>query len=95
MKTRFNYIIYTPFKEEKECPSRQTRCVNIPDVHVPSLDPKEPTDRSGIKQVKKYLKKYIDKKFQHLEDLTKLNHQQLMNVVWNPHKQEEEVVYYF
>ncbi|WMV30797.1 hypothetical protein MTR67_024182 [Solanum verrucosum] len=32
--------------------------VNVPDAHVPSLDPKEPTDRSGIKQVKKYLKKY-------------------------------------
>ncbi|WMV14468.1 hypothetical protein MTR67_007853 [Solanum verrucosum] len=69
--------------------------VNVPDVHVPSLDPKEPTDRSGIKQVKKYLKKYIDKKFQHLEDLIKLNHKQLMNVVRNPHKQEEEAVYYF
>uniref|UniRef100_M1C994 Ulp1 protease family, C-terminal catalytic domain containing protein n=1 Tax=Solanum tuberosum TaxID=4113 RepID=M1C994_SOLTU len=64
--------------------------VNVPDVHVPSLDPKEPTDRSGIKQVKKYLKKYIDKKFQHLEDLIKLNQKQLMNVVRNPHKQEEE-----
>ncbi|KAH0722118.1 hypothetical protein KY289_005162 [Solanum tuberosum] len=64
--------------------------VNVPDVHVPSLDPKEPIDRSGIKQVKKYLKKYIDKKFQHLEDLIKLNHKQLMNVVRNPHKQEEE-----
>ncbi|XP_049378326.1 uncharacterized protein LOC125843145 [Solanum stenotomum] len=32
--------------------------VNVPDVHVPSLDPKEPTDRSWIKHVKKYRKKY-------------------------------------
>ncbi|KAG5596727.1 hypothetical protein H5410_037959 [Solanum commersonii] len=32
----------------------------------------------------------IDKKFQHLKDLIKLNHKQLMNVVRNPHKQKEE-----
>ncbi|KAH0655595.1 hypothetical protein KY285_030477 [Solanum tuberosum] len=44
----------------------------------------------GLNKLNKYLKKYINKKFQHLEDLIKLNHKQLMNVVRNPHKQEEE-----
>ncbi|KAG5607403.1 hypothetical protein H5410_028895 [Solanum commersonii] len=113
IKTRFNYIIYTPPKRRKNAhpvksnvidvnqpeqsvvqsnKSNPISGVNVHDAYVHSLDPKEPTDKSGIKQVKKYLKKYIDKKFQHLEDLIKLNHKQLMNVFWNPHKQEEEDV---
>ncbi|KAG5600749.1 hypothetical protein H5410_032119, partial [Solanum commersonii] len=63
---------------------------NLFDIHGPSFDRKESSDKSGIKQVKKYLKHYVDKKFQHLEDLIKLNHIELVNVVRNPDKQEEE-----
>uniref|UniRef100_M1DXR2 Ulp1 protease family, C-terminal catalytic domain containing protein n=1 Tax=Solanum tuberosum TaxID=4113 RepID=M1DXR2_SOLTU len=55
--------------------------INVPDRHGPSSHSKEEEDISDIEEVKQYLKKKVDKKFDDLEVLIKTNHTDLMKPI--------------
>ncbi|KAK4738267.1 hypothetical protein R3W88_001964 [Solanum pinnatisectum] len=68
-------------EQSEQPPKIQKESFSIPYSIGPSSDPKGKKDFSEIEGVKKYLMKYVDKKFDDLQVLIKNNHKVLLKAI--------------